>query len=361
MKFTSTSAWTVLRMLATLVVTLNAHGHSNQNEFSRIVEQRALPGQFAGAVLVMRGSQVLLNKGYGSANVEWQIANSPSTRFRIASLTKQFTAAGILLLQERGQLQIDDLISRYVPDTPATWSTITIRELLTHTSGIPDLTRFPDFSDIAVRPMTPEKLVSIFREKALDFPPGNEFRYSNSGYIILGYIIEKVSAQSYEQFIHQNIFTPLHMEHSGYDSNTSVIPMRAQGYARTDKGLAIADYLNMTVPFSAGGLYSTTGDLLSWERGLFGGHLLTADSLTSMTTPLRNSYAFGVAVDLDEGGKKVVWHGGAIDGFTSFLAHVPDDDLVVVVLANMEGAQAKAIGADILTAAGHRVQALASK
>ncbi|HMN46574.1 MAG TPA: serine hydrolase domain-containing protein [Povalibacter sp.] len=324
------------------------------------IDERVSGADFTGAVLVARGATIVLDKGYGSANREWNVPNSPDTRFRLASLTKQFTAAAILLLEEQGKIRLQDPVSRYVPDTPAAWNAITVLNLLTHTSGIPDLTTFPDFVEMARRPTTPENLVASFRDRPLDFPAGTDFRYSNSGYILLGYILERVSAQPYAQFVTKNIFVPLGMKHSGYDSNADVVPMRAQGYARRDGRVIIADYLDMTVPFSAGGLYSTTGDLLRWYHGLFDGRLLSASSLERMTTPFRGNYAFGIAADVDTNGNKVLWHGGAIDGFSVFSAYVPADESAVVVLANMEGAPARAMAADILRLVNHAVPAMSA-
>jgi len=349
--------WLPLLALVTGSILADAADNERQR-MSEAVERRASSAQFMGAVLVSRGQTTLLDKGYGNANLEWQMPNSSDTRFRLASLTKQFTAAGILLLKERGKIRIEDPISRYLPDAPAAWSSITILHLLTHTSGIPDLTTFEDFSEIVTRPTTPAKLVASLRNKPLDFPPGTDFRYSNSGYIVLGYVLEKISNQSYADFIRENIFIPLSMQNSGYDSNTQIVARRAQGYVQRTGSIAIADYIDMTVPFSAGGLYSTTSDLLRWERGLFDGHLLAASSLASMTTPFKKNYAFGVAVDSDTKGNEVIWHGGAIDGFSVFLAYVPAERLTVVVLANIEGAPAKAIAADLLAIANHNVPAI---
>jgi CubicO group peptidase (beta-lactamase class C family) len=336
-----------------------AHEESTEQErISEAIESRVFSDQFMGTVLVSRGPTIVLNKGYGSANLEWQTPNSRDTRFRVASLTKQFTSAGILLLEEQGKLRIEDPISKYLPDVPAAWNSITIFHLLTHTSGIPDLTTFPDFSETAKQPTTPEKLVASFRSKPLDFKPGADFKYSNSGYIILGCILERGSGQSYADYIKNKIFTPLGMKSSGYDSNTEIVPMRAQGYAHRKSGVGVADYLDMTVPFSAGGLSSTAGDLLRWQQGLFHGRLLSTSSLAKMTTPVKKDYAFGVAVNTDTLGNKVVWHGGAIDGFNVFLVYVPAERFSVIVLGNIEDAPAKAIAADILAIANHRVRAL---
>jgi CubicO group peptidase (beta-lactamase class C family) len=185
-------------------------------------------GKFMGSVLVARGENLIFSKGYGSANLEWNIPNSPSTKFRIASIGKQFTAAAILLLEERGKIRLDDSVKVYLSDAPASWDNVTVFRLLTHTSGIPDYTRLPNFKSLEPFPATPEQIVSWFRDKPLDFQPGERISYSNSGYILLGSLIEKVSGRSYGDFVAENIFKPLGMSDSGYDSNT-IITNRAAG------------------------------------------------------------------------------------------------------------------------------------
>jgi CubicO group peptidase (beta-lactamase class C family) len=327
-----------------------------QNDLRRIdtaVETRVSKEQFMGAVLIARDGRVLLSKGYGKANLEWGIPNSPATRYRLGSVTKQFTAASVLLLEERGKLKIGDPIGNYMAHTPAAWGPITVFNLLTHTSGIPELTTFPDFDASERFPTTPEKLVERFRDKSLDFPPGTDFRYSNSGYILLGYLIEKITGQSYRQFIQENIFGPLDMKNSGYDSNVDIIDRHAEGYSLANSGWAVADYVDMTIPFAAGGLYSTTEDMLRWERDLYGGKLLSPASLARMTTPFKKDYAFGLAVDQDANGRKVFWHGGAIEGFSSYVAYVPTEKLAVIVLANLEETAARDTAIEILRILGH--------
>ena len=317
------------------------------------VRMRVSKGQFMGAVLVARGGRTLLSNGYGKANLEWQIPNSSHTRFRLGSVTKQFTAASILLLEERGKLKIVDPISRYMPDAPAAWKPITFFNLLTHTSGIPDLTTFPDFDATEAHPTTPDELVGRFRDKPLEFPPGTAFKYSNSGYILLGYLLEKITGQTYRQFIQENIFGPLGMKNSGYDSNVEIVPQHAEGYASGKSGLTVAGYVDMSIPFAAGGLYSTTGDLLRWEEGLYGGKLLSAASLTKMMTPFKEDYGLGVAVDLDARGNRVIWHRGAIEGFSASLIYVPAEKLSVIVLSNIEGSAARDISDAILKITHH--------
>jgi len=299
--------------------------------------------QFMGSVLVARGTEVLFNKGYGSANLEWQIPNTPTTKFRLGSVTKQFTAASILLLEERGKLKVEDPVKKYIPDAPAAWDKMTIFHVLTHTAGIPNFTSFPDYQSSEPFATTPEKLVARFRDKPLEFEPGERMNYSNSGYVLLGYLIERVSGQSYERFLQENIFTPLAMKDSGYDSNSAVIARRAAGYAPSPNGPVNAGFIHMSIPFAAGALYSTTEDLLRWEQGLFGGKLLSAASLKKMTTPFKNDYAFGLTV-MKVNGRNWISHNGGIEGFNTLVAYEPENKLAVVVLGNLNGAAPQDIG-----------------
>ena len=302
----------------------------------QIIQSYVADQRFMGSVLVARDGKTLLDKGYGFANLEWQVPDTPATKFRLGSITKQFTAASILLLEERGKLKIDDPVKKYISDAPAAWDKVTIFYLLTHTSGIPSFTSFPDYPKRQLEAMTPQQLVEWFRDKPLEFEPGTKWNYSNSGYVLLGYLIEKISGQSYADFVQQNIFTPLGMKDSGYDSNSAVIDRRAAGYAPGKNGPENAGFVNMTVPLSAGGLYSTTEDLLRWEQGLFGGKLLSPASLAKMTTPFKQDYAFGLGVSTDNG-HKVIAHNGGIQGFNTSLAYYPDDKLVIAVLGNLNG------------------------
>ena len=306
--------------------------------------------QFMGSVLVAKGTDILLNKGYGSANLEWDVPNSPATKFRLGSITKQFTAASILLLQERGKLNVQDPVKKYMADAPAAWDKITIYHVLTHTSGIPSFTSFPEYAKWEPFATTAAEELAWFRDKPLDFAPGEKWKYSNSGYVLLGYLIEKITGGSYEKFVRENIFTPLDMKDSGYDSNSAVIARRAAGYAPGKNGPQNAGFINMTIPFAAGSLYSTTEDLLKWEQGLFGGKVLSAASLKTMTTPYKNDYACGLAVETKDG-RKVIEHGGGIEGFNTQLTYYPDDKLTVVVLANLNGPASGEIAAKLAAVA----------
>ena len=284
-----------------------------------------------------RDGAVVFDKAYGMANLELDVSNTPDTKFRLGSITKQFTAAAILLLEERGKLRVDDRVKAYLPDVPMGWDRITIFNLLTHTSGIPNFTSFADYNTIKLSSRSADAAVVAVRDRTLDFGPGEKMSYSNSGYLVLGAIIEKVSGQSYEKFVTDNVFTPLGMKDSGYDSNTAVIKHRASGYIKTPTGYVNAGYIHMAIPHAAGALYSTTRDLLKWEQALFSGKLVSKASLDRMITPFKNDYGLGVTSSLVKG-RRVIAHGGGIDGFNTQLTYYPDTRTVITVLSNVNGA-----------------------
>jgi CubicO group peptidase (beta-lactamase class C family) len=318
------------------VALIEPAGGPDTSRMDQIVQSYVDAKQFMGSVLVARGDAILFNKSYGMANLEWNVPNTPTTKFRIGSITKQFTAAAILLLEERGKLTVEDSVKKYIPDAPEAWDKITLHNVLTHTGGIPNFTDFPDYPQKSLSPMTAEQIVAWFKDKPLDFDPGAKFSYSDSDYVLLGYLIEKLSGQTYEKFLQENILTPLGMKDSGYDSNTAIIEHRASGYSRTRAGPVNAGYVNMTVPHGAGGLYSTTLDLLKWEQGLFGRKLLKPESLAKMTTPFKENYAFGLIIQTTEG-RKNISHNGGIQGFNASLGYYPDSKITVAVLSNLNG------------------------
>jgi CubicO group peptidase (beta-lactamase class C family) len=228
--------------------------------------------------MVARDDEPLLRQGYGMANREHDVPNTPETKFRIGSVTKQFTAAAALILQEQGKLDVRATIQTYLGDCPEAWGGITVHHLLTHTSGIPDYARLPDRERRIREPTTPDALIALFRDRPLEFKPGERFAYSNSGYALLGRLIERISGKTYAEFLVEQIFTPLGMKDSGYDDARPVLKARAAGYARRQGGLENAPYLDMTNPFAAGGLYSTVDDLLKWDRALAANQLLSKKS-----------------------------------------------------------------------------------
>jgi CubicO group peptidase (beta-lactamase class C family) len=307
------------------------------------VKAQADSRRFMGSVLVAKEDEVVFAMSAGLANVEWNVPNSATTRFRIGSLTKQFTAVAILLLQERGKLQVDEPLAKHIDGAPRLWRPITIRQLLSHTSGIPDTMELPkkDHREWELTGFTPAVLFERMSGLPLDFEPGAKFNYSNTGYLLLGWIVERVSGQSYREFVKQNFFDPIGMTASGYDSATAIIPQRASGYEVGDLGnrMRNANYIDMRGPGAAGGLYSSTGDLLKWTRALFGGKVLQPRSLEQMTTPGKSDYAFGLRIGAKNGRKRFS-HFGAINGFGSFLAYFPASGVTIVVLSNVAGPSA---------------------
>ena len=225
---------------------------------------------------------------------------------------------------------------------------------------MPSFTSLADYPKIEPLATTPAKLIALIRDKPMDFEPGEKWLYDNSGYVLLTYVIEKVSGDSYEKFVRGNIFAPLGMTDSGYDSNSAIIPRRASGYSPGRGGVENAGFIHMTVPQGAGALYSTTGDLLKWEQGLFGGKVLKPASLEKMITPFKNNYAFGLGVETN-GGRKKISHGGGIEGFNTQLTYYPDDKLTVVVLANLNGPAAGDIADKLAAVARGEVVTLTSE
>ena len=326
----------VLAGLTVLVLSAAPALAQDVDRMEQVVRASVDAEEFSGSVLVARDGEILLDRGYGFANREWNIPNDGDTKFRLGSVTKQFTAVAIMILHERGLVDLDAPVKTYLTDAPAAWDGVTVRHLLAHTSGVPSFTDFDDYDSSKTLPATMDSLIARFRDRPLDFQPGAGWRYSNSGYILLTAILEKASGQSYADFVAGTLFQPLGMSDSGYDSHAAILPRRASGYAPTARGLVNADYVDMSIPQGAGALYSTTRDLLKWEQGLFGGRLLRPESLTLLTTPVRNRYAFGLIVT-DAGGNRTVSHSGGIEGFNTHMAYDPDRRMTVIVLGNLNG------------------------
>jgi len=241
---------------------------------------------FNGSALVAEDGKVIYKNGFGLANMEWNIPNTADTKFRVGSVTKQFTAMLIMQLVEEGKLKLDVPVTTYIPDYPKDkGDKITIHHLLTHTSGIPNYTGLSTFGDIMRDPITPEELVKSFLDLPLEFEPGEQFSYSNSGYILLGYIIEKVTGKSYEDNLKERIFEPLGMKNSGYDHNEEIISKRASGYDKAGPDYFNTRYIDMSVPYSAGAIYSTVEDLYLWDQALYTEKLLSQKYMDKIFTP----------------------------------------------------------------------------
>ena len=301
---------------------------------------------FSGTILVASDGKPIVSKGYGMANIELDVPNSPQTVFRLGSITKQFTGMAITMLQERGKLSVNDPMCQYVANCPATWKPITIKNLLTHTSGIPNYTSFPDFAKTTISPIKNAEMIKMLEEKPLDFTVGEKYSYSNSGYYILGEIVEKVSGKTYADFLQENIFTPLGMKATGYDNPLEIIKNRAAGYQRQAGKIVNASYMDMTVPYSAGALYSTTGDLLLWDQALYTEKLVPQKTLDEIFTPVKSGYGYGWGIS-EKFDRRKISHGGGIYGFATDISRFPDDKVTVIVLTNFQGSPAGRVSNDL--------------
>jgi CubicO group peptidase (beta-lactamase class C family) len=297
--------------------------------------------QFNGAVLVADASGVIHKKGYGYANFEWQIPNAPDVRFRLGSITKQFTSMVIMQLVAEGKIKLDDRITTHLTDyRKDTGDRVTIEQLLNHTSGIPSYTSLPGFFANESRdPFTPGDFVKKWASGDLEFEPGLKWVYNNSGYFILGAIIEKVTGKTYAEALQERIFDPLGMKASGYDLAAPIIPKRASGYALAGGKYVNAPYLDMTIPYAAGSLYSTVEDLYLWDRALYTEKLLKDDLKKKIFTPGLQDYGFGWSIrktklDDDKTELDTVRHDGGIHGFSTVLVRVPKRKELVVLLDN---------------------------
>lgn len=310
--------------------------------------------QFCGSVLVAKDGVPILNKGYGMANYELNVPNTPKTVFHIASITKQFTAMAIMLLQERGKLSVHDSIGKYLDNCPAVWQPITVHHLLTHTSGIPNMSSLPDWDEKhSFQPYTHREVIDLVRALPLHFSPGEKFKYSNSGYHLLGLIIEKVSGQSYYDFLQANIFTPLGMKHTGapypreqFMNRPQLVMNRASGYYWSLNSFVNAHYENPLIPYSAGSLYSTTEDLLLYDKALTTTKLVSQKSLDAMITPFKNA-GYGWEHISQKFNRTIIGHAGSGTGFSTYFMRVPSERVTIIILSNSDEASASKVAYDL--------------
>lgn len=333
------------RILFVFLIAISAIAQDIAPKVDEYVNAYVSQNKFMGSILIAKGGKIVMEKGYGMASLELDVPNTPQTKFRLGSVTKQFTSAAILQLEERGKLSVNDLASKYFTDSPLAWKDITIRHLLSHQSGISNYTDTKNFPEMVRSEMTVMQLIGLFKDKPLDFAPGSQMKYSNSGYEVLGFIIEKVSGMPYEQYVKKNIFERADMQGSGYDHRATIIKGRAEGYAVKDGKFENSIFIDMSVPYAAGSLYSTVDDLYRWDRALNTDKILTAKSREQMYTPLKNNYAYGWIVR--DGPHKSYEHGGGIPGFSTFIARYPADDACIVVLSNIESAPSGKIAGDL--------------
>ena len=313
-------------------------------------------GRFSGVVLIAKGDKILLRKGYGKANHELNVANTPESVFRIGSITKSFTALSILQLEEKGKLKVSDPVVKYVPELPAAWSEITIHQLLCHKSGIPEFTNAKAYSDLSDSRHI-ENALKEYSDKPLLTKPGEVLRYSNAGYILLGRIIENVTGESYEEYLSANIFKPAGMTHTAYDLAAEVVRDRASGYRFDGETVINAPFGDPAYGGAAGALRSTVDDMYRFDRALKTGKLFSKALTTKAWTPyghfvapppvpIEAEYGYGWMMGEDFG-HKYVGHGGWVNGFVSNFNRYPDDDAVIIVLSNFETITYVQIGKDL--------------
>lgn len=314
-------------------------------------------GAPSAAVAVIRGKDTLLYKGYGMANLPSSRATTPATIYEIGSITKQFTAAAIMRLVEANKIKLDDDMSKYVPQFPLQGKTVTIRQLLNHTSGIHSYTSSPEWRKTWDQPLSPAAIVAFVAKDTFDFAPGTAYRYNNTGYVLLGMIIEKVAGQKYADYLNASFFKPLGMTRTSYCPSKTTDPGFASGYSRgPDRNAIPLTYLDLSHPFAAGALCSTVGDLVKWQRALASGKVVSPASYKLMTTPgtLNNGsairYGFGL-VPGNQLGHETVSHGGGINGFTTASIFVPGDTLSVNVFTNFDGEAPDPLMVNLLRAA----------
>lgn len=319
-------------------------------EADRYLAGLAREGRFSGAALVAREGRVLLSRGYGLADIEHGVPNTPRTKFRLASVTKPFTALAVMLLHERGRLSVEDPVCKYVAECPPSWQPVTLRHLLNHTSGLTEFGKPPAANDCFRRtPMTAAQSVERVRQFTPDFRPGEKFAYSSIAYVLLGHVVEQVSGRSYEAFLQENVFGPLGMKETGLARRRTIIPHLASGYARAPEGtLSNFDYFDTDYIFSAGGLYSTVGDLYLLDQALHGGRLLGAATLEGVFTPGFENFGLGWQIFRADG-RLLVRADGRSFGFSGSVARYPAERVTVIVLTNIDTAGAHKL-ADELSA-----------
>lgn len=325
-----------------LVLNVNAHAADKQliSAFDKIMEAKYKHDGPGAAVLVARKGEVIYHKGFGMANIELDVKMKPDMIFRIGSITKQFTAVAILQLVEQGKLALDDDLTKFIEDYPVNGRKITLHHLLTHTSGIPSYTEMDEWTpEVMKKDLTVNEIIDFFKNKPLDFEPGEEWRYNNSGYILLGYIIEKVSGLTYEQYVVENLFKPAGMENSLYGNDRIILKNRAYGYQSGHNGYENANFLSMTQPYAAGSLMSTVSDLYKWNRSLVSGKLISkkfldlAFSNFTLSSGEKMNYGYGWMPG-DVQGYSMIGHGGGINGFLTSEAYFPEEDLFVALFVN---------------------------
>lgn len=324
-----------------MFIALDLNGQDMTAKFDSIVSEVVEDPNGPGfAIQISKDGKTIYQKAVGKANLELDVDITPDHIFRIGSITKQFTTAAILKLKEQGKLSLQDELTKYIPDYPTGGNKITVEHLMTHTSGIKSYTSMPEFrTEFMSTHMTPKELIAVFKDEPMDFKTGEKELYNNSAYILLGFIIEKVSGKSYEEYIETEIFEPLGMTHSSYEVESDIIPNRAYGYDREDGNYINAPYLSMTLPYAAGSLLSTTDDLRKWHTAFMNDEVVNEASRTAAHTSAKlldgteTGYGYGWGIGEFKGSKRI-GHSGGINGFLSDSQYFPEEKILITVLSN---------------------------
>lgn len=310
-------------------------------EFDKVMQAQFKPKETGASVLVAKKGQVIYKKAFGTANLELSVPMQVDNVFRIGSITKQFTAIAILQLMEQGKLSLQDPITKYIPDYPTQGATITLEHLLTHTSGIRDYASIRDTTRRGSVDYSPTEMIDYFKNQPMRFAPGTRWEYSNSGYFLLGYIIEKITGKPYRQYLDENFFTPLGMSNSAFASDVKIVKNRADGYSKSARGVENAAYLSMTHPYAAGAIQSTVEDLFKWHQAVMSYKLVKKETLDKAFTRYKlldgkeTSYGYGWRLGYIQGSPSI-WHGGLINGFIAMQMYLPKEDVFVAVFSNCD-------------------------
>lgn len=308
--------------------------------FDSLLNKEFKTGEPGAAAIVVKKGEVLYKKGFGMADMELNVPVQPDMVFRIGSITKQFTAVCILKLASEGKLSLQDDIKKYIPDY-GIQEPITVEHLLTHTSGIKSYTNVDTFWKHVRTDMTPREIIRLTEKDTLEFKPGTKYNYNNTGYVMLGYIIEKISGKTYENYLHQNIFTPLDMKNSYFGSESRIIKSRAKGYTKNEKEFFNSDYISMTLPHAAGSIISTVEDLWKWNKALYSYKVISKEWVDKLTTPYKltngksTNYGYGLSISSIQG-SPAYDHGGGIPGFLTYGIYMPKEEVFVALFSNCE-------------------------
>lgn len=314
----------------------------NEKIFDSLLHAQFPISGAGGTVLIARDRQIIYNKAFGRSNIELNIPMTVDNVFRLGSITKQFTAVAILKLAEEGKLSLQDKVTKFIPDYPSSGKTITVANLLSHTSGIKNYTGMSKFTKEFKRTdLTPKELVGLFKDETPDFNPGTAYRYSNSNYVLLGYIIELITGESYGNYIDKIFFRPLGMKNSYYDNSSRIIPHRTSGYRFINGEYENAEFLSMTLPYAAGSLLSTTGDLLIWYNALMSGKVIHLSELSpahhsyQLTNGKLTGYGYGWEIGNVQG-ETTIKHTGIVNGYVTYVSYLPAEKIFVAILSNIE-------------------------